>query len=122
QKADLTDPGGAALAVEVRKEIASTKRRIVAAIVNAVDDHLLKVEQVTIPWTLDHVPVLNQLLGAAMEVGRLVVLTSDHGYVVDHDTLYRPSTLGERYRADDASIHADEVRITGTRVVLPPEG
>lgn len=120
-KSDLADPGGASLALEVRKEIAAEKRRVVAVIVNAVDDHLLKGEQVDIPWTLSHVPLLNQLLGAAMEAGRLVVLTSDHGHVLDHDTVYRPSNLGERYRDDDVTIQADEVRITGTRVVLPSE-
>lgn len=122
QKADLADPGGASLAMEVRKEIASPKRRVVAAIVNAVDDHLLKGEQVAIPWTLSHVPLLNQLLGAAMDAGRVVVLTSDHGHVLDHDTVYRPSDLGERYRSDNASIYEDEVRISGPRVVLPPGG
>jgi hypothetical protein len=122
QKSDLTEPGGASLAVEVRQEIASTKRRIVAAVVNAVDDHLLKGDQVSIPWTLSHIPMLNQLLGAAMDAGRLVVLTSDHGHVLDHDTDYRPSTLGERYRSDQEAIHADEVRIAGPRVVVPTHG
>jgi hypothetical protein len=122
QKSELADPGGASLALDVRKEIASAKRRVVAAIVNAVDDHLLKGEQVFIPWTLGHIPLLNQLLGAAMEAGRVVVMTSDHGHVLDHDTAYRASNLGERYRGDDVTIHADEVRISGTRVVLPPEG
>lgn len=122
QKSELADAGGASLSLDVRKEIASAKRRVVAAIVNAVDDHLLKGEQVFIPWTLGHIPLLNQLLGAAMEAGRAVVLTSDHGHVLDHDTAYRASNLGERYRGDDASVHADEVRISGTRVVLPPEG
>ena len=122
QKSDLTEPGGASLSVEVRQEIASARRRIVAAVINAVDDHLLKGDQVAIPWTLSHVPMLNQLLGAAMDAGRLVVLTSDHGHVLDHDTVYRASALGERYRADEETIHADEVRITGNRVVLPPHG
>jgi hypothetical protein len=122
QKSELADSGGASLSPEVRKEIASAKRRVVAAIVNAVDDHLLKGEQVFIPWTLSHIPLLNQLLGAAMEAGRLVVMTSDHGHVLDHDTTYRASNLGERFRGDDATVHADEVRISGTRVVLPPGG
>jgi len=122
QKSELADSGGASLSLEVRKEIASAKRRVVAAIVNAVDDHLLKGEQVFIPWTLSHIPLLNQLLGAAMEAGRLVVMTSDHGHVLDHDTAYRASNLGERYRGDDATVHPDEVRISGTRVVLPQGG
>jgi hypothetical protein len=115
----LTDAGGASLGAELRREIASLKRRIVGAIVNAVDDHLLKGEQVVVPWTLRHVPVLNQLLAAAMEAGRTVILTSDHGHVTDRQTRYRPSAAGERYRLDDSVVEDDEVLIAGSRVVLP---
>ena len=122
QKSDLTDTGGATLAADLRREIASSKRRVVAAIVNAVDDHLLKGEQVAVPWTLRHIPVLSHLLAAAMESGRLVVLTSDHGHVLDRRTTFRPATAGERYRIDDGDVSDGEVRIKGARVVLPPEG
>jgi len=90
--------------------------------VNAVDDHLLKGEQVAVPWTLRHIPVLSHLLAAAMESGRLVVLTSDHGHVLDRRTTFHPATAGERYRLDDGNITDGEVRIRGARVVLPPEG
>ena len=119
QKSDLTDAGGSSLAAELRQEIASPKRRVVAAIVNAVDDHLLKGEQVAVPWTLRHVPVLNHLLAAAMESGRLVIMTSDHGHVLDRQTSYRPSTAGERFRSYDGNVEPDEIRIAGSRVVLP---
>lgn len=122
QKSDLTDTGGATLAADLRREIASSKRRVIAAIVNAVDDHLLKGEQVAVPWTLRHVPVLSHLLAAAMESGRLAVLTSDHGHVLDRRTTFRPATAGERYRIDDGNVADGEVRIKGARVVLPPEG
>jgi len=122
QKSDLTDAGGATLAADLRREIASSKRRVVAAIVNAVDDHLLKGEQVAVPWTLRHIPVLSHLLAAAMESGRLVILTSDHGHVLDRKTTFYPATAGERYRLDAGDITDGEVRIKGARVVLPPEG
>ena len=119
QKSDLTDAGGSSLAAELRREIASPKRRVVAAIVNAVDDHLLKGEQVAVPWTLRHIPVLSHLLAAAMESGRLVIVTSDHGHVLDRQTLYRPSTAGERFRSYDGNVEPDEIRMAGSRVVLP---
>jgi hypothetical protein len=122
QKSDLTDTGGATLAADLRREIASSKRRVVAAIVNAVDDHLLKGEQVSVPWTLRHIPVLSHLLAAAMESGRLVILTSDHGHVLDRRTTFHPATAGERYRLDDGDVGDGEVRIKGARVVLPPGG
>ena len=89
QKSDLTDAGRSLAGADLRREIASSKRRVVAAIVNAVDDHLLKGEQVAVPWTLRHIPVLSHLLAAAMESGRLVILTSDHGHVLDRRTSYR---------------------------------
>jgi len=122
QKSDLTDAGGATLAADLRREIASSKRRVVAAIVNAVDDHLLKGEQVAVPWTLRHIPVLSHLLAAAMESGRLVVLTSDHGHVLDRQTTFHPATAGERYRLDDGAVGDGEVLVKGARVVLPPGG
>jgi hypothetical protein len=62
------------------------------------------------------------LLAAAMESGRLVVLTSDHGHVLDRRSTFRPATAGERYRLDDGNVADGEVRIKGERVVLPPEG
>jgi hypothetical protein len=119
QKSDLTDAGGSSLAAELRREIASPKRRVVAAIVNAVDDHLLKGEQVAVPWTLRHIPVLSHLLAAAMESGRLVIITSDHGHVLDRQTSYRPSTAGERFRSYEGKVESDEIRMAGSRVVLP---
>jgi hypothetical protein len=47
QKSDLTDVA-VSLAAELRRG-SRLKRRVVAAIVNAVDDHLLKGEQVAVP-------------------------------------------------------------------------
>ena len=57
-----------------------------------------------------------------MESGRLVVLTSDHGHVLDRRTTFRPATAGERYRLDDSDVGDGEVRIKGARVVLPLGG
>jgi hypothetical protein len=119
QKSDLTDAGGSSLSAELRREIASPKRRVVAAIVNAIDDHLLKGEQVAIPWTLQHIPVLNHLLAAAMESGRVVVMTSDHGHILDRQTTFRQSNAGERFRNFDGDVQPDEIRLSGSRVVLP---
>src|SRR5262249_1461973 len=50
-KASLQETGDASLAVDVRKEIGSAHRKIVGVVVNAVDDHLLKGEQIDTRWT-----------------------------------------------------------------------
>jgi hypothetical protein len=54
-----------------------------------------------------------------MESGRLVIITSDHGHVLDRQTSYRPSTAGERFRSYDGNVEPDEIRMAGSRVVLP---
>jgi hypothetical protein len=117
-KAGLTEVG-ADLAVDLKKEIASTKRKVVGVVVNAVDDHLAKGEQVAVPWNLTHIPILEQLFYAARDGGRAVVITSDHGHVIERQTTYRKSEPGERFRADDGNYRAEEILITGPRVLLP---
>lgn len=88
-KPSLQEGDDAVLAGEVRKEIASTQRRVVGVVVNAVDDHLLKGEQIDTRWTRDEIKVLPALLHEAKLVGRLVVLLSDHGHVLDYKTVGR---------------------------------
>jgi hypothetical protein len=118
-KASLSETSGFDLAADVRKEIASEKRKIVGVVVNAVDDHLAKGSQVAVPWTLRHLPVLDQLLYAARDRARTVIITSDHGHVIERQTTYRKSEPGERYRNDDGKPLADELLIAGSRVIGP---
>ncbi len=35
------------------------------------------------------------------------------------ETSYRPSTAGERFRSYDGNVEPDEIRMAGSRVVLP---
>lgn len=118
-KSGLSDSGGADLALGLRKEIASDKRKVTGVVVNAVDDHLLKGTQVSVPWLLKHVPVLDQLLFAARDSGRIVILTSDHGHILERQTEQRRNEPGERYRLDDGPPLADELAVNGSRVVTP---
>jgi PglZ domain len=118
-KATLTDVGGSDLTTEIRAEIASDKRRVVGVVVNAIDDHLAKGEQVLVPWRLRHLPVLEQLLYAARDSGRVVILTSDHGHIIERQTTLRRAAEGERYRADDDAPLGDELIVAGARVLTP---
>jgi hypothetical protein len=121
-KSTLSETGGFELAPDVRNAIASEKQRVVGVVVNAVDDHLLKGGQIEVPWTLKHVPVLRHLLQAARDAGRIVVMTSDHGHVLERGTDFRKGDSGERFRADDGQPLEDEMVIKGSRVVLPEPG
>lgn len=106
------------LAKGIREEIASPTRRIVGVVINAVDDHLLKGEQLDIRWSRDEIKALPMLLHEAKGAGRLVVMLSDHGHVLDQGTLARMGELGERWRLDNGKPEPDELRIEGRRVML----
>jgi hypothetical protein len=85
-----------------------------------VDDWLDAGGQVAVHWTLNQMNLLRQLLEAAREAGRAVVMTSDHGYVVDQDMQYRASEEpGERHREQGAAPAAGECQVAGARVLTP---
>jgi hypothetical protein len=123
-KASLSEDEDTVLAAEVRKEIASTHRRVVGVVVNAVDDHLLKGEQIDTRWTRDEIKVLPALLHEARIARRLVVLVSDHGHMLDCHAagrVYKDELAGgERWRAAVGDVEDDEFRVAGSRVV--PDG
>lgn len=120
-KARLQEQDDSVLAAEVRKEIASTHRRVVGVVVNAVDDHLLKGEQIDIRWSRDEIKVLPALLHEARIARRLVVLISDHGHVLDCEVegrIYNDELAGgERWRAASGDVADDELQVEGSRVV-----
>lgn len=120
-KPSLQEADDASLAAEVRKEIGSSHRRVVGVVVNAIDDHLLKGEQIDTRWSRDEIKVLPTLLHEAKSARRLVVLLADHGHVLDHQTQGRPSEGRERWRIDNGKPAEDEVQIMGSRVVMPDD-
>jgi hypothetical protein len=117
-KADLSDEGDAVLGGEVREQIASTDRRIVGVVVNAIDDQLLKGEQIDTRWSRDTIPVLPALLHEARLARRLVVITSDHGHVLDSGSTSKPGEGGERWRTAAGTQGDGELRLSGSRVLL----
>lgn len=120
-KAGLQEQDDSVLAAEVRKEIASTHRRVVGVVVNAVDDHLLKGEQIDTRWSRDEIKVLPALLHEARIARRLVVIISDHGHVLDCRAEGRPHTVetagGERWRSAEGDAAEDELQVEGSRVL-----
>ena len=80
-KAALQESDDASLAADIRREISSSHRRIVGVVVNAVDDHLLKGEQIDTRWSRDEIKVLPVPVTKQKFAGRTVVMISDHGHV-----------------------------------------
>ena len=119
-KADLQQPGSGGLAPEVRAVMSGQEHRIVAAVINAVDDQLSSNAQLSVEWRVTAIRVLHQVLEAARESGRIVILTSDHGHVLDHDMRYRKTDSDtERFKPGHSAIESGEVLVEGPRVVQP---
>jgi PglZ domain len=120
-KAGLVGSSGAALPDEVRGLVADPDQRVVGVVVNAVDDHLARGDQLRVGWDLVSLRPLSWLLDAAAEAGRVIVLTADHGHVLDGGrSRYRPlaGAGGERWRTAPPPPGEDEVEIAGPRVLL----
>jgi hypothetical protein len=62
--------------------LVQSKDRVVAVVVNAIDDQLKGSRQMRVPCDLGHIKPLGPLLQEATEAGRAVLLVADHGHVL----------------------------------------
>lgn len=120
-KGDLEGPDKR-LASAVREDVASPKRKVVGAVINAIDDTLAKADQVDVRWTASSIPVLEALLDEAMSGQRAVVLVSDHGHILESGTTARVTEGGERWRPPGGTSAPDEIAFQGSRVLGRPGG
>lgn len=117
-KSDLTPGNEADLSDTVRNSIQDKKQKIISVVVNAIDDHLEKSQQLAISWTRDAITVLPLLLHEAKLAGRTVILASDHGHIIECNTTYQAAQDGgERWRPAEGEVNKGEIRIQGNRVV-----
>lgn len=114
-----TSRQGFELADGVRLAIADTERyRLVGCVLNTIDDALDRADPGGTEWRTDTVKHLAPLLRAAEAAGRLIVLTSDHGHVIERRRgTQRSGGLGGRFRATSGPVEADEVLVNGPRVL-----
>ncbi|MFJ6676407.1 BREX-2 system phosphatase PglZ [Actinosynnema sp. NPDC091369] len=121
-KAGVAGSSGADLGAELDAEFAPrTEPQVLAVVLNTVDDALSRGRQAEDPaWGYRDVAHLPELLDRAAEGGWVVVLTSDHGHVLEHGSEHRPdATGGARWRLPNGETRADEVALTGPRVLVP---
>lgn len=118
-KADLREADAAGIAPKVAEAIAEPDRRVVGVVINAVDDHLARGDQVRVPWTARHIRPFEDLLDICRASGRVVVLASDHGHVLERDTEHRDFDGAERWRPATGVAAEDEVLLQGPRVIAP---
>lgn len=121
-KADLVrNDAGTALSPRVSDAIADVAGHpIVACVLNTIDDALDKADPGGTRWSTADVLHLRPLLRHAAMAGRTVLLTADHGHVVErggrlerHD-----GTTSARSRTTDGGpAGADEILVEGRRVL-----
>lgn len=101
------------------REAIDGSQRVVGAVVNAVDAHLAADDQLRSAWRIRDIVPLRSLLGAARDAGRLVVLLSDHGHVLEHGTTPRSNggAGGERWAGVSRAAAPGEVLVEGPRVL-----
>lgn len=120
-KGELRAPGGAQLADAVATAIADPAVPVVGVVINAIDDATHKNDTSGRAWTMADLDPLRALLNAASIAGRVVVLTSDHGHVVERGTQMLAAVPGgdARWRPASSGASTDgEVLVTGPRVAL----
>jgi hypothetical protein len=114
-KASLAPDPGRSLAGQVRDAIASADT-VVGIVLNAIDDALDKGKQGPAHWTPDQVTYLRPVLDEARRAGRPVILTADHGHVLDRGEGIAPvASESARYRTGTPG--PGEITVRGPRVV-----
>lgn len=103
---------------ELLNAIADSHRQVVGLVINTIDERLKDVAQPVAGWTMDDLDPLREVLNAARRAGRTVVLTADHGHILDRDAEARPAGGGgERWRTSDPDAADGEIVVAGPRVV-----
>ncbi len=118
---DLEVSGGA-LSPAARELVASPDR-VVACVVNAIDDDLDGTTQVRPRYRIDDLPIVRDLLRCAFDAGRSVLVVADHGHVPGARLQYRAATgiCGGRWRtlAPGEQVQPYEVAIDAQSGWLP---
>lgn len=118
-KGDLMENGRLGLSTAVSEAITNPRCRLVGVVINAIDDTLGAADQTSYTWTLDQITPLSELLRLASESNRLVILTSDHGHVLDGGSrkVDQPDEdASDRYRLPSGTMQEGEMEFKGPRI------
>lgn len=113
-KGDLSDSTN--LSNDVRTAIANPQQRIVGLVYNAVDDHLSGPDQLNQRWTLEDLRLILPILREAKEARRIVIVTADHGHLLEDGTTQTAGGESDRWRSGNDGGNVNEVILSGGRV------
>ncbi len=114
-KGELSDATN--LAPEVRAAVADPHQRVIGVVYNAVDDHLSGPDQLHQRWALEDLRLLLPLLREAREARRVVVITADHGHLLEDSTTRIAGGESDRWRPGTDGLGPQEIAASGGRVV-----
>lgn len=104
---------------DVVAAVADERRRVVGLVINNIDERLKDVAQPVGAWGFGDLDPLRTVLDEARRAGRVVVVTADHGHVLDRGAEDRPPAGGgERWRLPAPPAGDGEVAVEGRRVVV----
>jgi len=114
-KGDLADATN--LSADVRAAIANPRQKVIGVVYNAVDDHLSGPNQLHQRWALEDLRLLLPLLREAREARRVVVITADHGHLLEDGTTQVAGGSSDRWRLGKDAKVPNEMAVSGGRVV-----
>jgi hypothetical protein len=117
-KSDLGAENSTALSVKVRDVLAGSEHRVVAVVINAIDDQLKTGGQLSLDWKVQDVGILPAILEAADQGKRTIVITSDHGHIPEMENtkaIERQSQGEARFRHGDV-VDEGERKFSGKRI------
>lgn len=117
-KSDLGSGDGSALSINVRDALAGSEHRVVAVVINAIDDQLKTGGQLSLDWKVQDIGILPAILEAADQGERTIVLTSDHGHIPEMENtraIERQSQGEARFRHGEV-VDEGERRFSGKRI------
>ena len=113
-KGDLSDSTN--LATEVRTAISNPHQRIVGLVYNAVDDHLSGPDQLNQRWNLEDLRLILPILNEARAARRVVIVTADHGHLLEDGTIQMSGGESDRWRNGGDLVNSNEIILTSGRV------
>lgn len=93
---------------------------LVTVVLNTIDDALDRSDPMGTVWNADAIKHLSPILARARAAGRIVVLTADHGHVVERRRGVQrsaPDMTSGRSRGLSTPAQEDEVEVEGARVL-----
>ena len=101
----------------LRNALANARQKVVGVVFNAIDDHLSGPDQLHQRWTLEGLRLLPALLREAREARRVLIVTADHGHLLEDGTRLLPGADSDRWRAGDSVQERGELLLRGNRVL-----